>query len=62
MEITISEDDFLAIYDTFAVQYIEGADPFEAEGDEFKRLMDLEDRAWRVVQKLYAQHYSNVTK
>jgi|TARA_Y100001949_G_C15938730_1_gene309146 hypothetical protein len=61
MEITLNEDDFLAIYDTFAAHYIGGGDITditEAEEVEFDRLVALEDRAWKVVQRVYARHYS----
>ena len=58
MEITLNEDDFLAIYDTFAAHYIGGGDISEAEEVEFDQLVALEDRAWKVVQRVYARHYS----
>ena len=50
MEITLNEDDFLAIYDTFAAHYLGGGDITEAEKEEFDQLVALEDRAWKVVQ------------
>ena len=58
MEVTLTEDEFLAIYDTFAAHYLEGGDILTAEGDEFRTLVETEERAWRVVQKIHDRYYN----
>lgn len=60
MEVTLTEDEFLAIYDTFAAHYLEEADILNADDDEFRRLVNAEDRAWRVVKRLHDRHYSDM--
>jgi len=55
----MTEEQFLAIYATFAETYKDDSiDIFEADADEQLRLVKIETRAWDTIREVYDQYYS----
>lgn len=54
----MTEEQFLTIYETFALHYEKGAPMiFEAEQDEVAKMADIENEAWLTIKDIYDQYY-----
>jgi len=57
--VCMTEDQFLAIYATFAESYNpDSVDIFDADQEEQLRLLQIETEAWSTIRDIYEQYYN----